>query len=46
MTTGLAFATVPGRQTDQAESVGLESYRMGSDEEESRRRADEDFVVE
>jgi hypothetical protein len=46
LSTGLAFATSPEQQTNQAETTQLETHGMGGDEEDPRRRADEDFVVE
>ena len=44
VSTGLAFATSPGQQTNQADTVQLETYGTGTDEEGPRRRADVEFV--
>ena len=40
MSTGLAFATAPGQQTNHAETIRLETYGTRSDEENSRWEAD------
>jgi hypothetical protein len=39
MSTGMAFATAPGQQTNQAETVPREAHGMRSDED-PRRQAD------
>lgn len=47
VSTGLAFATSPGQQTNQTETIGLETVgtRRQSDEEDSRRQADGDVII-
>lgn len=51
VSTGLAFATSPAQQTnqagaDQTETIGLETYGARTDEEDPRRRADGYIVAE
>jgi len=40
----LQFATAPKQETDQAETVQLETRGVQNDEEDSYQRVDEEFV--
>jgi len=46
MSTGLAFATSPGQQTNQADTIALGVHGTRGDDEDPCRRADGDFVME